>query len=147
MKRAYTLLEILLVIALLSVVASLTFPFALSQISDTSVQVAVEDVQSQLFATQVAGFAGDNGNSHGIAFFTDNYTVFEGDSLATATSTTNFEYDNNAQALINLDNGGNEIVISKHSIIPSTFGTITFTNNSSTFTLEINEEGLTTIQN
>lgn len=142
MKKAYTLIEVLLTFALLSFVFAFTIPFAITEVSQVRVETVADDVRSRLFTTQINGFSGTNAQPHGISFGLNSYTVYEGTSLATAVSQETFQLENSIQFQnILLDDGSSEITTLPNSIIPSTFGTVELTDGTSVSRIIITTEG------
>lgn len=138
----FTLLEIVIVIALISFISMIAVPFGVREIQRANASSTAIDLSSIIFLTQQNAYAGLNNTSHGVAFYNNRYILFEGDSLASASNQETVFFQNDAQIdLITLSGGGNELIFSKGSIRPQKTGTIRITEESSSYQISINTEG------
>lgn len=143
-KKAYTLIEVTLVLALIAMIAGIASPIFFSQLNNERVKFEAENLSSLIFATQQDAYTGKNMTSHGIKLETTKFTIFEGASFSSATVKEEFVFKNKVNiTAINLTGGSSEIVFPQGSFRPTSFGTITLSDGLSNFIVEINSEGLT----
>lgn len=142
--KAYTLIEISVVLSLIILLAVIGSPILLSQLNTERVKFETENLNSLIFSTQQNAYAGKNSTAHGIKFETSRFILFEGNSFASAAFTEEFALQNRVQITnINLTGGAQEIVFAKSSFRPNNTGSLTLSDGIASYTLEINPEGLT----
>ncbi len=147
MKKAYTLLELLLVLTLFSSVSAIVVPFTIRQISQGNVESEADKVRSAIFLTQQNAYTGRNSSDYGIKFNSDSYEIYEGASYAGAL---NIDVENLPSSVqftaVNLGDLGDEVHFSLGSVIPSTDGVLTISDGTSTNTITITSQGSILIQ-
>lgn len=142
-ERGMTLVEILIVLGI--AFFGLLFGLAISvpRLQSARLDSTMEDMTSVIFVAQQNAYAGRNSTSYGIYFNTESYVLFTGDSYATATSTEDISFPAGTSiSQVSLDDASSEIVFVKGSVVPSTFGTVSVTNERDTYVIDINSEGL-----
>lgn len=140
--KAYTFIELLVVIGLLTVAVGLAVPYSLRQIEQNKAKNDATSIASITFNIQQDAFAGKNQSSQGIAFQSNGYYIFEGTSLATATDQQFYQLENTTISSINLTGGTNEIIFSQNSLVPSATGNIRVTDNTQSYSVVVNAQGL-----
>lgn len=141
--KGFTLLEIIVVLGIFLALSVLAFPTTIAQVQKGKMESATSDMSSLIFVQQQDAFSGLNNKNYGVAFAEDSYTLYIGNSLATAESTEVIDLPNGLTInQITLSNAATEINFTKGSLKPSDFGSITITNGIQTFTWSINREGL-----
>jgi prepilin-type N-terminal cleavage/methylation domain-containing protein len=145
-KRAFTLIELLIVLAILTVLALASAPIYTNLSVSTQSLDSSNDIVGALRSTQVKARARKNNSKHGIYFNTlsndDSYTIFEGQSYAMR--------DSSKDLIINLDQGisvstdltNDELVFSLGQGLPYESGSITIITNSGVNIIDINSKGL-----
>jgi len=142
---AYTLIEMLVVIAIISVVAIFILPVSINELQKSRLDSTVGDIASELYQFQQNAYARRNNKSYGVAFNQpqQKYTFFIGNSLASAEETSEKILDSKINITqINLSGGATEIVFNAGSFKPSAFGNVFFNDGINSFRLVINSEGL-----
>ena len=143
MKDGFTIVELLIVIAITIIVAVVTIPVygnlqASSQLNETSSQL----IQIIRMA-QLRSMSRLNNNRHGVKIEPDSFVIYQGDSYATR----NIAYDlvTNLDDILSLSSNltGDEINFSLGLGKPNSFGTITLTHGlKNTKQIVINSLGL-----
>ena len=141
--KGFTFLELMIVIAIFSLIAFFTMPFSLSQIQGNKVESATREIPSAIFSQQENAFSRNNNVSYGIAFFTHQYKTFIGADLATGTNVEVFDLDNDVNLnSINFNDNKNEVVFASGNLSANNIGSLKISNDQTNFLLEINAEGL-----
>lgn len=136
-SKAFTLIELLLVISLFALTSAIVVPFTINQVTRSQIDAQVDKLRSSIFLVQQNAYTGKNSGSFGIYFGSDTYTVYEGllnSDIEQLPS--NIEITN-----VSLNDLSNEIIFSDNSIIPSTYGDITLSDGVNTIVLTITEQG------
>ena len=140
--KGFTLLEILVVIAIVGFVFSITLPgISATQVRTTTLLGNVSEIASLTYQYQHNSYTGLNNKTYGIRFTTNSYSIFIGPNFASAESQETIALTSGITiSAINLQSG-NEIVFPKGSLKPSNSGNIQITNQTETYQLSINSEG------
>ena len=141
----YSFIELTVVIAIITVLAILTFPVTITELQKTRLKGTVADIASHLYQFQQNAFAMKNNKSYGLAFnqAQEKYIFYIGPNLATAEETDEIVLQNNITLVnINLSGGQTEITFTAGSFRPSVSGNVLFSDGSNSFSLYINGEGL-----
>lgn len=142
MKKAYTLFEVLIAFALLSLMLAILIPFGASEISQTNVNSSAKDLSSQIFTQQVKAYSSIGDSSHGIYFGTNSYTLFEGESLLLSTNQEEvFLPSNTSISNISLNIASREVIFLKNSVLPTNYGFIDLQFGNQVARININSEG------
>lgn len=143
--KAFTLLEVLVVLGITMTLSIMVMPVAISQIQSKTVLNMAEDLSSSLFLYQQNAYSRKNNKSYGISFSTTRYTIFIGNTLASAENFESVDFPSSVTiSQISLANSSNEIVYPAGSFKPSTTGTIRLTDGITIYQININSEGLIT---
>lgn len=142
--KAFSLIELLIVMAIFSFVAVALLPQTVTQVKVTSLNGQLSELNSLIYQYQQNAFFGLNNKNYGVRFASNSYTIFIGNSYAAADSreTINLEVGNTISQ-INLAGGATDLIFSKGTLKPNTTGNIRVTNGSETYQLTINSEGYT----
>jgi prepilin-type N-terminal cleavage/methylation domain-containing protein len=142
-QNGFTLLEILLVVAIFTILASLVFPLTIKDSQGAKLLATAKQMESVMFRYQQSALSRLNNTNYGIAFFLNKYTLFEGNTLASATFTEDIEIPaRQSISSITLTGGGTEILFTQGSFRPNKSGNIKITDSILTYTVDINSEGL-----
>ncbi|MCA9382923.1 type II secretion system protein [Candidatus Dojkabacteria bacterium] len=140
---AFTMIEIVIVIAIFTVLLVLFLPIATQQFTANRVKTSASSMSSDVYVYQQKAYNRIDGESYGVSFGTNTYTLFTGTSLGAGTNLVIVDLAQNVTiSNVNLDDASNEIVFSPGDLEPSTFGTITMTDGSTSYNLDVNAEGL-----
>jgi len=132
MKKAFTLIEILIVLAIISLVAVLAIPFYQPFQVRTYLDNNSQEIIQVLRKAQSKAMAGENDEVYGVHFSVDEYVLFKGmlynpDDLENEI----FGLPNSLSITnINLNGGGNEIIFDKLKGTTSNYGSIAATSIS-----------------
>ncbi|OGZ18545.1 MAG: hypothetical protein A2Z68_00880 [Candidatus Nealsonbacteria bacterium RBG_13_38_11] len=80
MKQGFTLIELIIVVALIFIFSSTTFPVSYSFFHKTAIKDEARNIESSLRKAQALAITSRNDSSAGVKFSQDGYTVFEGES-------------------------------------------------------------------
>ncbi len=140
-KKAFTLVEILLSLALLVTLISFSVPFYQSFQFRNSLEATVDETARAIRNAQIFAQENKNDSEWGIRLDNGNVTLFQGSSYATRNTTYDQLYPISSQ--INIT-GLTEFYFERETGDTSTTGTITFTVNTEVREIEINEKGVLT---
>jgi type II secretory pathway pseudopilin PulG len=143
-KNGFTLLEIVVVIALLIIFGIAIIPFSASEISRQRVDATTNEIISNMYTQKQKSYASLNGNYHGIQINSDSINLLEGpaENDLSIIDEIFFEAD---VALINstinpLNN--NRIVFIRGSEQTNNFGLLEIGNGTFNKIITINEQGI-----
>lgn len=136
--RGFSLIELLLVVALLTVVGVVTFSVGSSFLAVQDSQEAVKNMHATLHLAHARALYQYNDNAHGIKIQNSTYTLFEGDSYASRDISKDeiFQFSSPIQF-----SGNDEIVYAKFTGIPSATGSTYIVTEHGTSTINVNEKG------
>jgi prepilin-type N-terminal cleavage/methylation domain-containing protein len=141
MKRSgFTLLEVLLSIALIAVMAGVTIPVYISSQVRNDLDIATVEIVQTLRRGQILAQAVDGDTSWGMRVASGSITLFKGASYAARDSA----FDEIFEVPTNIAPSGiTEVVFSKFTGLPQTAGTITLTSSTNeTRNIVINQKGM-----
>ena len=139
MSRAFTLLETLLIIAIIVFLAALIFPLSLDFYKDQQLQSATQGILQTLRRAQLKAMAVEQDSSFGVYVTNTNYTLFKGNSFATRES--NFDEIFPMSSTISVQSLPKEIIFLKMEGMPTSNQTIILNSGSRSQTISINEVG------
>ncbi|MBN1778637.1 MAG: prepilin-type N-terminal cleavage/methylation domain-containing protein [Candidatus Buchananbacteria bacterium] len=139
-NSGFTLLELLLSIALLAIIAGIGIPIYHSLQTKNNLDVAVVTIVQDLRRAQIAARASDGDTSWGVYIQSDSITFYQGSSYGSR----NTSYDEIADLPTNITPSGlSDIVFSKFTGLPQLTGTITLTLDvSNVKNIVINSKGM-----
>ncbi len=144
-RSAFTLLEILLSIAIITILAGFVIPIEYRVLTRHQLSEAVAKVVSALHTAELRAKAGEAGTAWGVSLGTGSVTIYSGDSFVSRNTT--------ADEIIDLPVGvgitaplATDIHFQKISGIPVRDITITITNDTNSKILHVNTEGSVIVQ-
>lgn len=143
-SRGFTLIEIILAIAILSIIMAVIISGMMDYVNYQRMQADVVEVSSQIRETRQNSLSAQDDTHYGVHFESDSVTIFDGDTynaLDPDNQVTSFSIVGLAT---DLTNGDSDIVFSRLTGVPSATGTITITSNQlgTTATITVNGTGL-----
>jgi len=120
----FTIFEIVVVLGILVALALVVLPISVKEVKSSQAKSIADQMTSYIFLQQQNAYTGKNNKSYGIAFNSDSYTVFVGNSLASAEDTLIVDYPADTTSNILLSNGATELVFLRGYIHPSQYGNI-----------------------
>ena len=90
--KAYTTLEVLVVIGLIVLITGMVIPISLRQTKFNELSVAGKDLHSAIFTQQQKAFAGKNDSKQGVYIESEGYWLFEGEDFTNATAKDYFPF-------------------------------------------------------
>jgi prepilin-type N-terminal cleavage/methylation domain-containing protein len=144
LMRGFTIMEVLIVIAIISITAVMSTPFLSMTLSRSELDIAAEGAVDSLEEARSSALNGRSGGQFGVHFEPDQYVLFEGAAYSVA------DPDNFVHTLsgfvsvsdVNISGGGNDIIFASVSGEPDQTGTIEFTDSSgATKTVTVNSAG------
>jgi type II secretory pathway pseudopilin PulG len=144
--RAYTLIEIIIVIAVFTALGFLALPVAIREIQVGKVDSYVKDVRSAIELAALDSFSGKDELSHGVKINPDSIVIYAGPNYSEAIDELILEVPMNVSITnISLNDSSDEFIFPLGDIRPSAHGTFQVSDDYSTFEFEINREGLLVI--
>jgi prepilin-type N-terminal cleavage/methylation domain-containing protein len=138
--NGFSLVELLLVIALMGIVSIAAFPLSVSLYN---LQV-LNDTKSSLLATlrqaHVSALTQKNDTDHGVKLLPDSYVLFEGSSYATRNEAADHVI---SFAPTVTATGADEIVFTKFTGLPTATGTVTIEAGEESRVILVRESGIT----
>jgi prepilin-type N-terminal cleavage/methylation domain-containing protein len=148
-SRGFTIMEVLVVIALMAVIALIVTPVLTSRVGTNVIDGTAKKAADILYEAQTSAMAGRNGVRYGVRFEASRVTMFEGASYSGA-DPNNLVYafpTAVTASTIAITGGGADIIFSSHKGIPVQTGSITFTDTGGNAkTLTINGAGMIHVQ-
>lgn len=147
--RGFTVLEMMLVVAMMAAIAAFTAPLLSGTMSGNEFDAAVAEARDTLEEARSASMSGRAGGIYGVHFESGLYVLFEGEAYSPA------DPDNVAHELsglvgitgIDIEGGGSDIVFRSVSGSPVGTGDIEFTDAAGAkTTVSVNEAGLVDVQ-
>jgi prepilin-type N-terminal cleavage/methylation domain-containing protein len=143
-KKGFSLMEILIVLAIMAILGTLTF-MSLSKASpEKMLQKESAIILSQINEARLKTLSGTKNTEYGIHFASSSITVFEGKVFPSATSTVYTLSNPISISQISLTGNVTHFYFKKLTGEPTATGTITIRNNngSTTKVLNITESGI-----
>ena len=138
MKHGFTLIEIIVVVAITGVMASLGFGFVDNLKKTNHLDIADTLLRSQAEKTRLFALGQKEDSDWGLRIENQEIIVFKGSDF----SGRDTSFDNIADIPGSVSVSGlDEVIFTKLTSIPNTDGTITFTSLGSSINLYINEYG------
>lgn len=136
--RGFTLFEILIVIGVMAILASLTLPFGFNFYKSQQLETQSQLVLQVLRLGQSKSIFQENDSSFGIYFANNSYALFQGSSWIGRNSL--YDQSFNLPSIISLS-GLQEVVFSKMEGLPNATGNIVLNNGLDSRTININALG------
>lgn len=138
-QRGFTLLELLLFVAIISLLAGLSLPVYRTLLSKNDLDIAATVTASSLKRAQVLSQSVDGDITWGVKVQSGNIIVFKGTSYVARDAS----YDENFDLVTSIaPSGTTEYVFSKLSGLPQAIGTVILITENDTRTVTINEKGM-----
>ena len=145
-SRGFTLLELLLSVAIISLLAGLSLPVYRILISKNDLDIAAATIVQSLRRAQVLSQAVSEDEDGvdilwGVKVLNDSIVIFKGTSYATRDSDFDEEFDMPATVDVGATN---EVVFTKFTGFPTATGTINLTTEGDSRSIAVNEKGTIT---
>lgn len=147
-QRGFSLMELLIVLALILLLSVITFSAFSSKLSKTYVEKEAEVTLSYINKAHNQSVALQDNSSFGVKVASSTLYFFRGTSYASGNDIVTYRF-RDAVASTTLTGGVSELYFSRITGVPSAVGTITFTSRkdaSTTKTILIQATGLAEIQ-
>jgi len=139
--KGFTLLEVLLVIAILAIVTSVSIPSYGKFINMNSINTQVNELRKNIRLAQQQAEAGKYNSNHGVHFTTSSYTLYTGENYSSRNQNKDKTYPLNKRMEITKYF---DLNFYRDTGKPSATGTIILKNkiNKKSTGIKINEHGL-----
>ncbi|MCC7289648.1 type II secretion system protein [bacterium] len=141
---AFTLLEIIVVVAIITLLGSFLIPITISQIYSSKAEAMASIVASSIYNQQQNAFNGYENAEYGLLIQSDRVIMYTGNSYAQNISTKQILTE--GVVLGASLGGGIEIHFEKNDLRPNVSGSVTAVFGSSTSVVQLNSEGLVFVQ-
>ena len=138
MDKGFTLVEVLVVIAIMVILMGITAPFLVSAYNDYQFRSERDLAVSLIRRARAYSMAGTNGKDHGLKIASSSYVIFEGTSYAARDTAKDIIDSRNTNITIT---GASEIVFSYLTGRSST-AILVLSDGISTASASVNTEGL-----
>lgn len=143
MRKGFTIIELLLIIALASILAAASAPLYTSFLAKNHLENKTFEVKNTLYKAQSNAIAGRQDLNWGVYFASGQFILFAGDSFAGRNPA--FDEIYILPATVSTS-GLNEVIFQKPRGIPSMVGTITISSTEgASNTVAVNSEGVAEI--
>lgn len=139
LAKGFTLVELLLVIALMAVVAGFSTPFYARFLTQNSVSVVQDQISSHLRRAQMNTMMGKSNGPWGVTFVSPKLVLFQGSSYATRITALDESFIINPSISIS---GLGELIYTKTTGLPNTSASITISGVGSSKTLTVTSQGV-----
>lgn len=145
--KAFTLMEVIVVIGIIALSTAILLPYSLSQIDRSTVSNTADNLESLVFLQQQNAYSYKNNQSYGIYFDMKDIYLYQGDSYSAALEATKVDIDKTVGIIeVNLNDGGRDINFQKGSFKPSSYGTVNIGKERVSYQIIINQQGLIDVQ-
>jgi len=138
--EGFTLIEILLTLGILLIIATLVFPITLQRAQRSKLESYANQLTIDLYYQQQRSSLKEIPS--GINIDSNGYTLFDGESLSTASETQVKTYPANISINSVSLTSGSEILFPAGKFKPSIYGTLVITDGQYSALIYINREGL-----
>ncbi len=139
--KSFTVIEVIVVFALVGIIALFAFPFQMSDPANNRLNSEAQLLVSNLSQLQQNAYSRKDDSAYGIVFDADGYTIFKGNSFDTSINTERINLPNGITINIIEFTAGNEVVFTPGKLKPSGFGQLTISNSNLSYEIVVNEEG------
>lgn len=139
LRKGFTLIEVILTMAIVSIIALLASPFYGSFIFSQEVSVMRDELQGSFSKAQLYSMAGKNNSRWGVAVNDGKIILFQGNSFASRDQSFDENFAIHSSVTIS---GMDEVVFAKATGMPDNQPTIMIAGNGATETLTMNREGV-----
>ena len=137
--KGFTLLEMLVVMAIVASASLVLLPLSFTQIRSGKATSFAQSLASLIFSVQQNAYARVNDKTYGVSFSTNTYTIFTGDTLATATN----------KEVITLDSGltfstinfPSDLIFTKGTFRPNSSGSVIVSDGTNRYQISVSSEG------
>lgn len=136
-RRGFTLIEILVVIAIMSVLAAVSFPFYARFVTQNNVSSTANGLVGSLQKAQLYAMSGKNNSSWGVRYADSKIVLFQ------ESSNTVFDSYNVAGSI--QVTGLNQVIFSRPTGLPTSPGTYVVSSNNQTKSVMLNSEGVANV--
>lgn len=139
--RAFTLIEMLVVIAMVTAMGAFLIPISLSQVYMSKADGAANQLVAVISKQQQDAFSGYLDSEFGIRISGNSYTLYRGNNFDVGVNkvTNTFETETISTSL---SSGGGDIHFEKGQLRPSSFGTLSVGSSGNFVQVVVNREGL-----
>ncbi len=137
--KAFTLIEVLLTVALLSIVVLVVSPFMGRFLFAQNLPIAVDELRGSLVKAREYSLLGKNGSQWGVAVSGERIILFSGDTFAGRDVSFDETYDIPSGVTLT---ASDEVVFARVSGVPNTSVSYAFSHDSETRNYSLNAAGV-----
>lgn len=138
--NGFTLLEIVVTLGIMMTFALIVFPVGISKSKKTKLESYASQLATDIHYQQQRSSL--RGIATGVSLGVNTYTLFDGNSLATATDTDVKQYPTNIRITSIALSTSNEILFPAGKFKPTVYGSLVLTDGNNIMNIYINQEGL-----
>jgi len=135
----FTIIELLLVIALMITIAAFSTPFYARFLTQNSVSTVRDQLTSHLRRAQMNAMMGKNNGPWGVTYVSPKLILFQGTSYATRTTALDESFIVNPSISIS---GLGELIYTKTTGLPNASASITISGTGSSKTISVSNQGV-----
>ncbi len=148
MRKAFTLIEVMIVLALITLILGLSLLYTQTSIVRTDLNSQRDAFISQLRLAQSNAMSGKDGASYGVHIESDSYTIFTGTNyVAEDTGNLTYELPGTLEFMnLSLNGSGSNVVFTSPKGETSDYGSVDIYSSqiNKTSTITINQFGIIT---
>jgi len=138
--KGFSIFEILITLGIILMLSALVFPFTLQKLQESKLNSYTSQLATDIYFQQQESYY--KNSARGVSFSTHGYTIFDGETLDTATESSETEFPINISVTAVDFPTGIEFHFSQGEFKPSSSGYIQLFDGFNTMRVYINQEGL-----
>lgn len=138
--KGFSLFEVLVTMAILMALTFIVFPVTTRKAQESRLETYASQIATDIYYQQQRAY--QKSLPTGVSLGTNSYTLFDGESLSTATETSIKSYPANILITSITLSPTNEIAFPLRSFKPTSYGYFNITDSQNTIRVYINQEGL-----
>jgi prepilin-type N-terminal cleavage/methylation domain-containing protein len=138
-RGGYTLIEVLLVVAIINIIAAIGIPLYESLTFSNGIDVTTNTLFEDLYQAEIFSRSEKYDSGWGVAINGQTITLYQGSSYASRVTANDYTY---TMPTTTATNGLTEVDFSSLYGLPQSTGTFTLTSGTSSRTVTINSQGM-----
>lgn len=138
--KGFSIFEIVVTLGIILILSAIVFPFTIQKLQESKLENYASQLATDIYFQQQESYF--KNALRGISFSSHGYTIFDGETLSTATETSVKNFPTNISVTPVDFNSGTEFYFPKEEFKPSDSGYIRLFDGFNTVNIYINREGL-----
>ena len=138
--QGFSIFEILITLGIILMLSVLVFPFTIERLQETKLNTYASQLSTDIYFQQQESVY--KNSLRGISFSSNGYTIYDGETLSTATETSSQDFPSNVSITPVDFVNGNEFYFPEGEFKPSSSGYLILSDGMNSVRVFINREGL-----